>query len=178
MIKNYIKLEGGKIYLHENFVNIINDVEKLVFDCDGVLINTKNSYRKTIRQTLSLFFRPFFQKDVIRYKEIEKLKFTGIYNNDWDSTYTLALFLFTMLSKEQAKNYIKWIKGHTLNSKFKLCKSNFNIEFETFLNSIKNDPINDPEEYAIKACQDKGTFNELKEFIEIIGRPNNVRESL
>ncbi|MEM4522844.1 MAG: HAD family hydrolase [Nitrososphaeria archaeon] len=178
MTRNYIKLENGKIYLHKDFVNEINSVERLVFDCDGVLINTKNSYRKAIRGTLSLFFRPFFQRDVIRYRDIEKLKFTGIYNNDWDTTYALALFLFTTLPKEIAKDLIQWLTGQVLESKFKRCKSSFDIEFENFLNKIKSDPINDPEEYATKVCQDKGTFNELQKFVNIIGRPNNVRESL
>lgn len=177
MFENYVTLEKGTVYLHREFLEKVNDVERLVFDCDGVLINTNNSYRKTIKQTLSLIFKPFPQRKFIGYKEIEKLKFTGIYNNDWDTTYALALFLFTTLSKEQAKELIEWLKYKHLKTNFKYEKDNFSIEFENFLKSIKLDPVNDPEKYSTKVCHEKGAFNEFKEFIEIIGKPTNAQES-
>ncbi|MCX8188274.1 MAG: hypothetical protein N3F64_01015 [Nitrososphaeria archaeon] len=175
---NYIKLEDKRIYLHKNFIEVKNSIEKLVFDCDGVLINTNNSYRKTIRETLSIIFKPFPQRRFIGYREIEKLKFTGIYNNDWDTTYALALFLFTTLSEEQTKELVKWLTLQKNDTSSKSCKKGFNIELQSFLNSIESDPIKDPEKYATKVCKEKGTYNELEEFIKIIGKPTNVRESL
>ncbi len=179
MIGNYIRLENGKVYLHKSFMEIVDDIECLVFDCDGVLINTNNSYRKTIKQTLSFIFKPFPQRKFIGYKEIEKLKFTGIYNNDWDSTYALALFLFTTLSKEQTKELLEWLNIWRLKvADFKFSKNEFKLEFESFLESLNTDPINDPEKYSINVCREKGTFDELKEFINIIGRPTNVQQSL
>lgn len=179
MIGNYIRLENEKIYLHKSFMKMLDDIECLVFDCDGVLINTNNSYRKTIKQTLSFIFKPFPQRKLIGYKEIEKLKFTGIYNNDWDSTYALALFLFTTLSKEQAKKVLKWPTIWRLKAvDFKSSKNGFKLKFESFLESLKMDPISDPEKYSTKICREKGTFDELKEFINIIGRPTNVQQSL
>lgn len=174
--ERYFSLNFGRICLNRDFVSEADAVERLVFDCDGVLIDTRNSYRKTIKQTLSLIFKPFPQKKFVGYREIEKLKFTGVYNNDWDSTYSLALFLFTTLSREGAKMLIQWLKlGNVKRVEGEA--EGLKRGFENFLKSLKADPIRDPEEYATRVCELKGTSNELKEFIDLIGRPSNVRES-
>ncbi|MGB9727661.1 MAG: HAD family hydrolase [Nitrososphaeria archaeon] len=175
--KYYIPFNKGRILLNKKFSERMDTLEGLVFDCDGVLINTNNSYRKTIKQTLSLIFKPFPQKRFIGFKEIEKLKFTGIYNNDWDSTYALALFLFTTLSREQARSLIEWIKNENIEVRGFNRMGVLELEYENFLKNVKVDPIRDPEKYAREVCEKKGTCDELKEFIEFIGKPLNVRES-
>jgi len=175
--KDYVLLDGGRVCLNKEFTEKLVTIERLVFDCDGVLINTNNSYRKTIKQTLSLIFKPFPQKKFIGFKEIEKLKFTGIYNNDWDSTYALALFLFTTLSKDQARSLINWLKNKSMEPGSVYRVGPLDLEYENFLKSVRGDPIGDPERYAEEVCEKNGTCEELKEFIELIGKPLNVRES-
>jgi len=174
---DYVLLGGGKVCLKKEFIEKLVTIERLVFDCDGVLINTNNSYRKTIKQTLSLIFKPFPQKRFIGFKKIEKLKFTGIYNNDWDSTYSLALFLFTTLSKDQARSLINWIKNKNMEPSTADRVGQLDLAYENFLKTIRRDPIRDPEKYAKEVCEKNGTCGELEEFIELIGRPLNVRES-
>jgi HAD superfamily hydrolase (TIGR01548 family) len=56
----------------------------LIFDMDGVLVNVKDSYRLAIQKTAE-----FFLKKQIEPEEIQKLKNSGGFNNDWDLTEAL-----------------------------------------------------------------------------------------
>jgi HAD superfamily hydrolase (TIGR01548 family) len=59
-------------------------MKALIFDMDGVLVNVKDSYRLAIKKTAE-----FFLKKQIEPEEIQKLKNSGGYNNDWDLTEAL-----------------------------------------------------------------------------------------
>ena len=56
----------------------------ILFDMDGVLVDVKNSYRKTILETVQ-----FFSGEKPQPREIQQLKEKGGYNNDWDLTEAL-----------------------------------------------------------------------------------------
>ncbi len=55
------------------------EVDTLLFDMDGVLIDVSNSYRLAIKKTAELFL-----KKEVSYDEIQKYKERGGLNNDWD----------------------------------------------------------------------------------------------
>ncbi|MBW2980637.1 TIGR01548 family HAD-type hydrolase [Candidatus Woesearchaeota archaeon] len=59
-------------------------MKALIFDMDGVLVDVSKSYRLAIQKTAG-----FFLKKKIDPAEIQKLKNTGGYNNDWDLTEAL-----------------------------------------------------------------------------------------
>ena len=62
-------------------LNILKDRDLLIFDMDGVLIDTTNSYRIAIKET----YKHFSNKDITP-KEIQLAKNQGGLNNDWDLT--------------------------------------------------------------------------------------------
>ncbi|MFA6990159.1 MAG: aminotransferase class I/II-fold pyridoxal phosphate-dependent enzyme [Candidatus Gastranaerophilaceae bacterium] len=69
-------LDGAKFLL-----NSLKKKEMIIFDMDGVLIDTSNSYRMAIKQTFE-----FFANTSVSFEEIQKAKNTGGLNNDWDLT--------------------------------------------------------------------------------------------
>jgi len=75
----------------------------LVFDMDGVLIDVSESYRKTIAKTVQIYLETClgFKKGsvpLITEEHISSFKMAGGFNNDWDLTSGLLLFLLSISS--------------------------------------------------------------------------------
>ena len=73
----------------------------LIFDMDGVLIDVSRSYRKTIQRTIHIYLKSClgFQRsrgDWIMDEEISLFKSVGGFNNDWDLTSGLLLYLLSI----------------------------------------------------------------------------------
>ena len=73
----------------------------LVFDMDGVLIDVSESYRKTIEKTAQIYLETClgFKKgsvSLITEEHISSFKMAGGFNNDWDLTSGLLLFLISI----------------------------------------------------------------------------------
>ena len=73
----------------------------LVFDMDGVLIDVSESYRKTIAKTVQIYLETClgFKKGsapLITGEHIASFKMAGGFNNDWDLTSGLLLFLISL----------------------------------------------------------------------------------
>ena len=76
-------------------------MDLLIFDMDGVLIDVSKSYRETIRQTVHIYLEtclgfqmgkkgPTSEEDITLFKSI------GGFNNDWDLTSALLLYLLSI----------------------------------------------------------------------------------
>ncbi len=87
-------------------VNQRLDVEIVVFDMDGVLIDVSKSYRETIKKTAAIYLKSVLglkgderslvsDDDIITFKEI------GGLNNDWDVTTGLLYYFVTLLEGEE-----------------------------------------------------------------------------
>jgi HAD superfamily hydrolase (TIGR01548 family) len=73
----------------------------LIFDMDGVLIDVSRSYRETIQQTVRIYLETClgFEKanaDPVTKEDISLFKSAGGFNNDWDLTSGLLLFLLSI----------------------------------------------------------------------------------
>ena len=73
----------------------------LIFDMDGVLIDVSKSYRETIRQTVLIYLRmclgfETWTRGLISKEEIALFKSAGGFNNDWDLTSSLLLYLLSI----------------------------------------------------------------------------------
>ncbi|MFB3884741.1 MAG: HAD family hydrolase [Thermodesulfobacteriota bacterium] len=91
-------------------------MDLLIFDMDGVLVDVSRSYRETIRQTVLIYlkmclgFRKGRGKSISK-EEIALFKSAGGFNNDWDLTSGLLLYLLSVsrlppLRKRQKFNSI------------------------------------------------------------------------
>lgn len=104
--------EGYKEFATYNGLNYVKEgsdfkkYEAIAFDVDGTLVDSRVSYNETIYQTVSMFyewvagFKP--PKDEVN-RFIAKLRLTGGFNNDWDTTYTILIGLFSGLPDDVLK---------------------------------------------------------------------------
>jgi len=74
-------------------------MDLFIFDMDGVLIDVSKSYREAIRQTVGIYLRSCLgiqtKKTIISQEDISLFKSTGGFNNDWDLTSGLLLYLLS-----------------------------------------------------------------------------------
>jgi HAD superfamily phosphatase len=73
----------------------------LIFDMDGVLIDVSKSYRKTIQRTIQIYLEICLglkrnRGDWVTNEEISLFKSAGGFNNDWDLTSGLLLYLLSI----------------------------------------------------------------------------------
>jgi len=76
-------------------------MDLLIFDMDGVLIDVSRSYRETIRRTLQIYLESCLgfeigKRSPISREDISLFKSTGGFNNDWDLTSGLLLYLLSI----------------------------------------------------------------------------------
>jgi HAD superfamily hydrolase (TIGR01548 family) len=84
------------IYAKDSILSKINDVDGIIFDCDGVLVDVSNSYDLAIQRTTAYVLKEIadIQKfDPITSKIIDEFKATGGFNDEVDLTYASILSL-------------------------------------------------------------------------------------
>ncbi|MEA5388672.1 TIGR01548 family HAD-type hydrolase [Haloarculaceae archaeon H-GB11] len=64
------------------------NVEAVVLDIDGVLVDVANSYRRAIVESVDRVYG-----HTIEYEAIQQFKDAGGFNNDWELTYAAALYV-------------------------------------------------------------------------------------
>ena len=69
MARQYQKkvINNKTVYLRISDSEIKN-INTIIFDCDGVLINSKNSYDKCIELTISYILKKMLYKQFIKFK--------------------------------------------------------------------------------------------------------------
>ncbi len=77
------------------------NMDILIFDMDGVLIDVSKSYRKAIQQTIKIYLETCLEferkrEDWVTNEEISLLKSAGGFNSDWDVTSGLLLYLLSI----------------------------------------------------------------------------------
>ena len=106
------KLEG--IYLDDSFNHA--DIDSLIFDCDGVLIDITKSYDQTIITTTKYVLETLANIDDsidIDFKIIDGFKSTGGFNDEVDLTYAaiLSIVAAKKLKKDQTEFIFTVIKN-------------------------------------------------------------------
>nr|AIF11733.1 hypothetical protein [uncultured marine thaumarchaeote KM3_53_E01] len=87
----------------------IKNINTVIFDCDGVLINSKNSYDKCIELTISYILKNILNKQFINFKisksTLELFRQTGGFNNDYKFCYIVILKIISMIPSSLAIDY-------------------------------------------------------------------------
>jgi len=91
------------LILNKKILDKLSQVDTLVFDVDGVLIDVRESFRRTVCQTVQFYFKEILHfegsQNLIMPGEIKYFKMAGGFNNDWDLTSVVVLF-YLMKTRE------------------------------------------------------------------------------
>jgi HAD superfamily hydrolase (TIGR01548 family) len=63
-------------------------VDAVVLDVDGVLVDVADSYRRAVVESVERV-----HGDTVPKTDLQRLKDAGGFNNDWDLTYAVALYV-------------------------------------------------------------------------------------
>lgn len=102
MRREYVRLAAEEeVIIARDAVEDLRSVEAVIFDCDGVLIDTRRSYDMAILMTVDQIFSKMlhleFLGQPVGTEEIRLLRSTGGFNNDAYTAHILTLWLFVNL---------------------------------------------------------------------------------
>ena len=107
------------MYVREGFNEKIDEVRSLIFDFDGVLVQTRDSYRRNIIKVVDYYFLEILGLEgkpgiLVDLTDVQRFKDTGLFNNDWNLTYALILYylsaLFRRLFEVDAEDELRAIR--------------------------------------------------------------------
>ena len=88
-------------YVRRRSVDRLRGISAVIFDCDGVLIDVKDSYQKAVTATVVMVMRDLAGVLVDPCDTDEEVNFTfkatGGFNNDWDLTRVILMFALSRL---------------------------------------------------------------------------------
>ena len=103
---NYLFNEN--IILNKKILDKISQVDTLVFDIDGVLIDVRDSYREAVCRTVQYYFKEILRfqgsQNLINPEEVKYFKMAGGFNNDWNLTSAVILFYLMKARKNNLKD--------------------------------------------------------------------------
>ena len=123
---SYLSLnKDRRIYVRKNFKESLNKIRYLIFDFDGVLCQTSQSYRETIRNVVDYYFLNLLEIEgergkLVTLNDVQKFKDTGLFNNDWKLSYTLIIYYLNLIlrkleQKKVLQSFIKKFEGITFS---------------------------------------------------------------
>ena len=196
MNEDYLVFQVGKAttYVRKSCLSRLKNADAAIFDCDGVLIDTRESYRKCILETVKYFLRALAciepPDDKILREATYRLKRSGGFNNDWDAAYALLLFLFSKTSASFQAEFI------SLTSAKQFEEKSVRARLDYVKTSLRHKPSGfslDPDEIVTELLQfatrvdDSGTRSaerELEISVEMLSAvkrflnyPDSVKES-
>ena len=108
-------LFNENIILNKKILDKISQVDTLVFDIDGVLIDVRDSYREAVCRTVQFYFKEILRfqgsQNLINPEEVEYFKMAGGFNNDWDLSSAVVLFYLMKAEENNLKNVDKLKSG-------------------------------------------------------------------
>ena len=115
--------ESGEILVRRDSADMIRYVEGVIFDCDGVLIDVRDSYNRAISKSVSYIFECITGRDLpedwISNEIIHLFRRTGGFNNDWDTVYGILMFMLSSLPKESRRRIYEGITAKNEGSPFR-----------------------------------------------------------
>ena len=85
-----------EIYISDDMIQKIQKFDSIIFDCDGVLVDIRNSYDYAINKTISAIMNELFNKkisDVVNSKILYGLKASGGFNDEVAVVYAVVMTL-------------------------------------------------------------------------------------
>jgi len=104
------------IYIDNSGIDVLNKIDAVIFDCDGVLIDVSKSYDQAILKTTQYVLENFAKINDsidVDFKIIDGFKSTGGFNDEVDLTYAaiISLVAAKKLEKDQTSFIFNVIKN-------------------------------------------------------------------
>jgi phosphoglycolate phosphatase-like HAD superfamily hydrolase len=196
--KEYLKFRNnnGIILVRKNSLRRIANIDAIIFDCDGVLIDVKQSYYKATIETVKYIINNLTNsniEDLISNEIIHLFKKSGGYNNEWDVSYAITLFIILNFPKDVLNEISSIVKsklfrGASLCERLSIIKNElYKYQPIKISKSIKNELKEFAErmDYLGIASLDKILRNSfkinediLKSIKKFLSYPGNVKESI
>jgi phosphoglycolate phosphatase-like HAD superfamily hydrolase len=158
----------------------LGGVEAIIFDCDGVLIDTKDSYDKAVLYTAGRLISTFLgveAADLYSRDDLYALRGTGGFNNDWDLTYALVSYTLAMNSTMETERELLESSKDSLTKKLTNYGSNVEytppdfIALSGLLDTSGLESLS--AYYRLKGLEDR-----VSALDKVLGYPGDVGESL
>jgi phosphoglycolate phosphatase-like HAD superfamily hydrolase len=109
-----INVNEEKAYVKKDSLGRLREVNAAIFDCDGVLIDVRESYNRAISETVSYIFEELtgfpLPKNIVSKEIIYLFKKSGGFNNDWDLAYAILMLTLCNMPKEFQEVFEKNVK--------------------------------------------------------------------
>jgi|TARA_B100001750_G_scaffold90962_1_gene71875 phosphoglycolate phosphatase-like HAD superfamily hydrolase len=183
------KTINNKLIYQKISQNKIKNIDTIIFDCDGVLIDTKKSYDKCIELTISYILKNMINQKFSKFKisktTIDLFRQTGGFNNDYKCCYVIILKIASMMPKNLTESYKieyqKINKKKEIDSfiKLQLIKTEINkINKKSNIKIINQKYINELNKFAkeiknieLESIENQimiGLNNEQKKFLKVM----------
>lgn len=122
-----------KVYFKKDSAKSIGNIAKIIFDFDGVLVYTSQSYRQTIRKVVDYYFLEILGLEGAKGKlvargDIQNFKDTGLYNNDWNLSYAIITYYLALLMRKlQQKRVLQDFVKRFNNTQFSEVQSSIQV---------------------------------------------------
>ncbi len=108
-------LNGEKAYVRKDKFDQLRMVAAVIFDCDGVLVDIRNSYNRAISKAVAFILKGLtgqpLPESLVSNDVIFLFRKTGGFNNDWDTVYGILMFLLSSLPEKIRGKLGKRIKA-------------------------------------------------------------------
>jgi len=107
------KVDGNEAYIRMDSLDRLRRIDAVIFDCDGVLIDVRESYNKAIPETVAYIIKELtgfpFPKNLVSREIIHSFRKSGGFNNDWDLVYVILMFILCNLPESFQEVFKKYV---------------------------------------------------------------------
>lgn len=97
----------NKVWFRKEIKSYLAQVNYLILDIDGVVVDVTNSFRKVISLTVQHVFETFLNRKIpvklITHSDTQLFKQHPGFNNDWELTYSAILFYWSLFQDKKPK---------------------------------------------------------------------------
>jgi len=100
------------IFVKKDINCLLPEIDTIIFDVDGVLVNVDESYHKTIADTVYYYFSKIIDnvsgsENLVDNQVVASFKMAGGFNDDWELTAAIILFYIWKMKKYRIKSMEK-----------------------------------------------------------------------
>ncbi|MEM2091813.1 MAG: hypothetical protein QXR59_00810 [Candidatus Bathyarchaeia archaeon] len=116
-----LRLRSGRAYIRADKIGALKAIDAFIFDCDGVLVDIRESYDRAISKTAAKIFEHLtgrgIPEELLSDDIIFLFRRSGGFNNDWDIVYGALMFLLcelperTLRELSEIMDQLKHIRG-------------------------------------------------------------------